>query len=63
MLDIFIEYHSPDVMNKESASARRYIDEIRPLLTSEKCGGDNLNLHERMKYFVESSENKEEDEE
>ncbi len=53
VLDIFIHYHSPDVMNIMSKSAKRYIEEVRPYLLSDKCGGDNLTIKEHTKYFVD----------
>mmetsp|Transcript_19350 Transcript_19350/g.28980 ORF Transcript_19350/g.28980 Transcript_19350/m.28980 type:complete len:432 (-) Transcript_19350:302-1597(-) len=52
-LDIFIHYHSPDVMNVMSKSAKRYIEQVRPYLLSDECGGENLNIKEHMKYFVD----------
>ena len=53
VVDIFIHYHSPDVMNILSKSAKRFVQEVRPFLLSEKCGGENLRIEERMKYFVD----------
>ena len=50
-LDIFIQYHSPEVMNLLSQSAKRFVEEVRPLLLSKKCGGNNIHLEERMKFF------------
>lgn len=50
-VDIFIDYHSPDVMNLFSVSAKRFIDEIRPKLLNEECGGGNLSLEEHNRFF------------
>lgn len=55
IVDILIEYHSPDIMNIETPSAKRFMSETRPKLLSEECGGFNLRLKERMKYFTEAS--------
>ncbi len=48
-VDIFIQYHSPELMNIHSPSAKRFIEEVRPKLL--KCGEGNVHLEERMKYF------------
>jgi hypothetical protein len=50
-VDIYIEYHSPKVMNEVTKSAKRFVEEVRPYLMSEECGGSNISLYERMKYF------------
>ncbi len=55
-LDIFIQYHSPEVMNIQSPSAKIFVEKVRPYLLSDNCGGDNVHLEERMKYFEEDDE-------
>lgn len=56
VVDIYIEYHSPDVMGKVTPSAKKFVEEVRPFLLSSECGGDNLHLEEIMKYFGEGEE-------
>ena len=53
-VDIFIQYHPPEVMNIHSKSAKRFVEEVRPKLLS--CGGSNIHLEERMKYFDDEEE-------
>ena len=48
-LDIYIQYHSPELMNIQSPSSKRFIEQVRPQLLA--CGGDNVHLEEKEKYF------------
>jgi len=48
-VDIFVRYHSPDLLGIETAAMRQYMHEIRPYF--ERQCGDTLNLYEKDKFF------------
>jgi len=50
LVDIFVNYHSPEILGIETAAMLRYIHEIRPYF-ERQCGG-TLNLYERNRYFL-----------
>jgi len=50
LVDIFVKYHSPEILGIETAAMLRYIHEIRPYF--ERQCGDTLNLHETDRYFL-----------
>merc|ERR1712176_798503 len=49
VVDIFVEYHSPEILGTESPNILRFIHEVRPYFLTQ-CG-ETLNLYERQRYF------------
>lgn len=55
-VDIFIDYHSPEMLGFESPNAKRYVNEVRPYFRTQ-CG-DNLSFYERNRYFMPETPSK-----
>lgn len=49
-VDIYIEYHTPDELGRESINAKRWQNDVRPYFR-KKCG-DNISFYERQRYFM-----------
>ena len=49
-VDIYVEYHTPDELGRESINAKRWQNEVRPYFR-KKCG-DNISFYERQRYFM-----------
>lgn len=52
IVDVFVQYHSPELLGIETAAMLQYIHEIRPYLERE-CG-NTLTLYETNTYFLSS---------
>jgi len=49
VVDIFVEYHSPEFLGIDSPNTLRYIHEVRPYFGAQ-CG-DTLSFYETRRYF------------